>query len=126
MHRFIAASLLFCCGCSNPDGSTTSTAEAQPKPWYSGGNLSNKTGTEWLAATPENRLATSADMYFSLNKPADMAEFESARPNAANLETCITKTLTPPDDVPKEKWAVFQERPVAEMALSCMTLLKYR
>lgn len=65
-------------------------------------------------------------MYFSIKKPRTIDEFEAGKPKAIDLEACVTKSLTGPADIAKEKWQVLRDRPVAEMALTWMTLLGYR
>ena len=48
----------------------TLTCSAQEsKKWYQGGTLHKKTGADWLKASSDNRVATSADFLTDLTEP---------------------------------------------------------
>ena len=105
---------------------SVATETAQIPTWYSGGTLRDKTGTEWLQATRENRLATAGNILATVDNPRTSGEFEQLKYRAENLADCITKRLNAPDDLSDSRWLVFQQRPVADTALDCMTTLGYR
>src|SRR5687767_11438825 len=113
-------------GCLFGFGSTTFQAHAAAKAWYEGGNLHKKTGLEWLEASTENRLATSADFVVTLLKPKSMAELEGMKPKAVELSACITKSYERPKNMSTKKWAAAGKRPATEIAVACAILLGYR
>ncbi len=102
--------------------SSTTPKSVEVKPWYSGGTLHRSKCSEWVGASFENRLATSADFLVSVNKGGlltfDTTDFDQLRVNSAGLVACITK----PCEV-----GIARDQRVAEIASLCevsMGLLK--
>lgn len=87
--------------------------------WHQGGTLQESTMSEWFAATPENRLATAADLVVMLrNKPHQaFSSIEEMRPYAEDLDYCIGETGKDP--------AAGQE-PVLRIAMLCAVLYAWR
>jgi hypothetical protein len=54
--------------------------------WWEGGNLHDKTIEEWLAASEQNRLATTVDVVFSLKE--DLGA-EIVYTNGEELMSCV-------------------------------------
>jgi hypothetical protein len=94
-------------------------AAGEKKEWYSGGTLHKKTGTSWVEAPAEDRLATAAD-FATVKKPKSMTELKV---KASELTVCINKALERPKNMSARKWQGILNRPVAEIAAACGILL---
>ena len=101
---------------------TVSSAE-----WYEGGSLSNSGILEWQEATPQNKLATSAD-FVALMFQKKMLKSEiiktigsvnDIKPYAVELATCIEGvTAKNPDEDANRK--MFINQTVTGMATLCI------
>ena len=80
--------------------------------WYSGGSLHRATAAQWISATPENRLATSADFSAKAKKPKNMRELKA---DAINLNACITTAASDPS---------LSSIKVSELAAGCIVLMR--
>lgn len=83
-------------GCGGGSDSTE-TIQRDPGPkWYQGGTLQNATLGEWRAATPVNRLASSADFAAVVAKRNNLAvkSMDDLALIAEQIEQCITKVAS--------------------------------
>lgn len=127
--------IAMCTGAMDTDTNTsTSTKKVTPKKvtapktrkvankWYAGGNLHGKLGSDWVDATYNNRLATSADFVVSVTPEAQKFQlFENnelpLKERAFGLEVCISETT-------KEEITMNME--ISEIAAACIILMGYQ
>lgn len=75
-------------------------AEDNSQQWFAGGTLHDANNTEWLAATPENRLATAADFTFTMLKNDGLtsefifAHMDGFKRYTTEVVTCMNETAT--------------------------------
>jgi len=103
----------------------------QPKKWYEGGTLSGKTMGDWARATPEDRLASCADLLASLwiakkltpRIQDSVSTVDELKPFAEQLrialDTAVDKSKTP--DAKKLMFA----QPISETAVLVLTMMAY-
>jgi hypothetical protein len=89
--------------------------------WYEGGTLQRAGAAEWLKATPQDQLASTADFLAVMSGVSDVGnirdpqEKEDFRRRTVDIQDCINKTLV--EDKSK------MESKVAELVIGC-TLFK--
>ena len=94
---------------ASPGGSQATSGDA----WYSGGTLHRSTISEWRLATPQNKLATSADFAAKILEPTAI---EQVREPAKLLVQCI-------DSAAQVAPASYQ---TSEVAVACIVVMGWR
>lgn len=91
----------------------------QAKEWYSGGNLQRSKVSEFVAASPDNQLATCANWTARATDVAFLKQngINSIRDGAEAVRQCIVKSA--------EDGAASNQDTV-DLAIMCMTLLKHQ
>ena len=118
VHLLIISLLILLTACGKSDQLQTTTSPPPPnKQWYQGGTLHTATIAEWKIATPENRLATSADMIAATLKSEEkqLSNLNELLPLASALERCVS-------EAGDSEQANSQK--VAGLAAGCSMLLK--
>ena len=92
-----------------------STSPALTAEWYEGGTLHKSTLSEWRNASPQNRLATSADFTAAILK--DTSTFQEVVRQTPAMLNCINEVAKSPD---------VDRQYVSEIAALCAVLLGWK
>jgi hypothetical protein len=76
---------------SSPSGDSAAPPPTASQNWYEGGSLHKSTDSEWLAATPENRLATSSDFVAAAKDRFQFNNMDELKMFSIQMNSCITE-----------------------------------
>jgi hypothetical protein len=118
----LAAALWASSAWSRADGARTQAAAADRHSWYPGGTLHDVEISVWLAATPENQLATAADwaLAFPTVQRALRAstQADAMFPYASALQRCVTQAAI-------DERADGHSPRTSDLAAACAVLLQW-
>jgi hypothetical protein len=108
----------------------TQQAPQEARKWYNGGTLSGSNGLDWQKATPEDKLATCADILAKLwidksLKPdvsAKLKSIDDLKPLAAELVAGLDKAFAGSRD-PKANQKMLANQTVASTSVALLMMM---